>query len=191
MSDDFDAGVLSDAWTSGGGCDTHAGPPGGAANNTVTVVGGRVWAYENCNYIETTHRFVPPLRIEAEIGSDHRRGDWYPCWNHYFELYLGPSDYGPAGVVLFDRAGRDVIGLGPGCAEPAGYSLPEAGPNHGVATLTVNSATVFFKFVNADAGTIETDLRPFPGPAPREPRPVRLWLAGPSYVDSVRIYGLP
>jgi hypothetical protein len=188
FSDDFESGVLSSEWISGAGCEEHAGPgtpvPPAIDVDTIEIVDGRVWARRNCNFIQTTRRFLPPLRIEAEVGIDPS-GRW-PCWDHYFEFYNG-QEHGPAGVLLFNFEDRDAIGLGPNCARD--YWLPAAGPDQGVATLTVDLTSVIFAFVNTDQRRLVTP----PGAvslSASESRPVRLWLAGSS-VDNVRIYGLP
>jgi len=139
FQDDFESDDFDSKWTSGSHC---AEQP-----DTIAVIGGRVQATANCNYIETIQEFEGDLRIEVDVEkvgpSDHG------CWDFFIEL-MALND--TVGTIRFDTNGIDGIALGQFACGDA-YSIGSEGINSGKAVLTYSNPYVLFSFIN-DEGEI-------------------------------------
>lgn len=174
--DDFEGDDFDERWISGSTCES----------DTITNVGGRIQATENCNYIETLGLFSGNLRIEVDVekvgAQDHG------CWDFYVEL----AEIGASGALRFDTNGVDAIGIGylwDICGDQ--YEMDPSASNAGRAVLTYTDPYIQFLFENTDGNVLATGEVPV---GTSGPSPIRIWLAAypdsPRYIDNVSIYQL-
>ena len=98
FSDDFERANIGADWITGAN-------PG--HSDTITIVGGRVQATDNGNFIETVQEFSGYLRIEmdVEMVGTNQHG----CWDFAIAL---KDYYDYTGILRFDTSGVDGAALG-------------------------------------------------------------------------------
>ena len=175
FSDDFERTDIGGDWTTGA--------PG--HTNTIALVGGRVQATADGNFIETVQEFSGNLRIERDLekvgSSDHT------CW----DFGVGLDDLNQySGLIRFDWSGVDGVAIGPsGCGDDV--TIP-SGVNKGKAIFTYQDGTVGFSFENDDGDIIDAGSV-YAGNFGSSK--IKIHLAAdpdsPRYVDNVKVYSLP
>ena len=179
FSDDFERANIGGDWITGA-------DPG--HSDTITIVGGRVQATDNGNYIETVGEFSGNLRIEMDVEMVGTKE--HGCWDFAIAL---KDYYDYTGILRFDTSGVDGVALGKfiGANSICGdrVTIDGSAINKGKAIFTYQYETVMFSFENddgdiLDAGSIHAGNL--------NSSRIRIHLAAypdsPRYVDNVKIY---
>jgi len=167
--DDFETGDLSTNWT-----------VGGSEPQTITVVGGRVEARSNGQYIETRQSFSGNFRVELDVEKQGALD--HGCWDFIVDAYSN-------GYLRFDTNGQDGITFDDSCPSNLPNSYDASGINKGTIVYTYSAPYILFSFINDEGNVLNAggiNVGYFGSTK------IRISLAAhagsPRYVDNVKVY---